>query len=181
MSNPNIILIHGNGGASIDDIWFPKVKDELEALGLEVVAQTMPDNIVARSFKWLPFMENELGADENSIIIGHSSGAVAAMRYAETHRIFGSVLVGASLTDLGVRLERMSGYFDKPWNWNVIKVNQNWIVQFASPDDPYIPIDEPRYIHDKLDTDYHEIPSRGHFMDSDLPEVVAVVKERLGL
>ncbi len=181
MSNPNIILVHGNGGSTVEDIWFPEVKTELEALGLEVVAQTMPDNMLARSIKWLPFLENVLGANENSIIIGHSSGAVAAMRYAETHRIFGSVLVGASHTDLGDRGEKMSGYFDEPWDWDAIKANQNWIVQFASPSDPYIPIEEPRHIHAQLDTDYRELPGRGHFMEVIFPEVEKVIKEKLEL
>jgi len=181
MSNPNVILVHGNGGSTVEDIWFPEVKTELETLGLGVVAQTMPDNMMARSIKWLPFMQNVLGADENSIIVGHSSGAVAAMRYAETHRIFGSILVGASHTDLGIRSEKMSGYFDEPWNWEAIKANQNWIVQFASPSDPYIPIEEPRHIHAQLDTDYHELSGRGHFMEVILPEVVTAIKEKLSL
>ena len=43
---------------------------------------------------WLPDLE-ELGADERTILIGHSSGAVAAMRYAESHRVLGSILVYA--------------------------------------------------------------------------------------
>ena len=29
---------------------------------------------------WLPYMKDELKVDENTIIIGHSSGAVAAIR-----------------------------------------------------------------------------------------------------
>lgn len=181
MSTPNIILVHGNGGSTVEDIWFPEVKTELEALGLEVIAQTMPDNMLARSIKWLPFLEDVLGADENSIIIGHSSGALAAKRYAETHRIFGSILVGASYTDLGIRSEKMSGYFDEPWDWEAIKANQNWIAQFASPDDPYIPIKEPRHIHDQLDTDYYELPGRGHFMETIFPEIALLVKEKLSL
>ena len=36
---------------------------------------------------WLPFMKDELGVDENTIIIGHSSGACAAVRFAETHKV----------------------------------------------------------------------------------------------
>ncbi len=181
MSKPKIILVHGNGGSTIEQIWFPEAKTELETTGLEVVAQTMPDNYRARSFKWLPFIENELGADENSVVVGHSSGAVAAMRYAETHRIYGSVLVGASHTDLDNRMERMSGYFDEPWDWDAIKSNQNWIIQFASPSDPYIPVDEPRHIRDQLDTEYHELPNRGHFMDSSFPELVSAIKDKLEL
>jgi len=179
MSNPNVIFVHGNGGSTVEDIWFPEAKTELEALGLEVVAQTMPDNILARSSVWLPFLENVLGVNENSIIVGHSSGAVAAMRYAETHRIFGSVLVGAMHTDLGIYSERMSGYYDEPWDWEAIKANQNWIVQFASTDDPFIPIEEPRHIHDKLNTDYHEHGNKGHFTDFWFPELVTVIKEKV--
>jgi len=182
MSNPNVVMIHGNGGLTAEDLWLPEVKTELETLGFEVIAQTMPDNIMARSHKWLPFMQDVLHADENSIIVGHSSGAVAAMRYSETHRIFGSVLVGASYTDLGIRTETMSGYFDEPWDWDAIKANQNWVVQFASPGDPYIPIDEPRHICDQLETDYHELaPHRGHFTDIWFPELTEVIKEKLGL
>ncbi|MCX6729712.1 MAG: alpha/beta hydrolase [Candidatus Saccharibacteria bacterium] len=179
MSNPNVIIIHGNGGATIEDIWFPEVKADLEEAGLEVVAQTMPDNFSARAITWLPFLRDILGADENSIIIGHSSGAIAAMRYAQTHRIFGSVIVGAYHTDLGIRSERMSGYFDEPWDWEAIKANQNWVVQFASPSDPYIPIEEPRHIHDQLGTDYHELANRGHFMNSSFPELVKAIEEKL--
>src|SRR6187455_2729673 len=98
--NPKVILIHGNGGSTAGDIWLPYLERELTALGLAVTNQTFPDNVRARAQYWLPFLE-ELGADEHTILIGHSSGAVAAMRYAETHRVLGSVLVGVCHTDLG--------------------------------------------------------------------------------
>lgn len=78
------------------------------------------------------------------------------MRYAETNHIFGSVLVSAYHTDLGIRSERMSGYFDDPWDWQAIEDNQHWVAQFASTDDPFIPIEEARYVHEQLDSDYHE-------------------------
>lgn len=37
--------------------------------------------MTARESIWLPFMEKELRCDEGTVIIGHSSGAAAAMRY----------------------------------------------------------------------------------------------------
>jgi uncharacterized protein len=181
MANPRIIFIHGNGGSNAESVWIPETKVELEALGLEVVAHTMPDKILARSSKWLPYMQDVLGADENSILIGHSSGAVAAMRYAETHKIFGSVLVAAYHTDLGMVSERMSGYFDQPWDWDAIKANQNWIVQFTSADDPYIPIEEPRHIHQMLNTDYREKLYAGHFTEPVFLELTKVIKQELSL
>jgi len=68
------------------------------------------------------------------------------MRFAETNKILGSILVGACYTDLGDEGEKASGYYSRPWEWDAIKGNQRWIVQFASIDDPYIPIKEARYI-----------------------------------
>lgn len=178
-----IILLHGNGGSTVEDNWFPYAKLELEKLGLNVISKTFPDNKLARSEYWLPFLKDELKADENTILVGHSSGAVATLRFAETNKIYGSVIIGATYTDLGEESERVSGYFDKPWNWESIKNNQNWIIQFASIDDPYIPITEPRYIHDKLKTEYHEFTNKGHFgWDTKLkefPELVDAIKEKV--
>lgn len=178
MSKPSVILVHGNGGATAESIWLPEVKTELEAVGLVVVAETMPDNRIGRAMKWLPFLRDVLGADEDSVIVGHSTGALAAMRYAETQRIHGSVLIGAYHTDLGIRSEKMSGYFDEPWDWEAIKAHQNWIMQFASTDDPFIPIEEPRHVHTQLDSDYHEETSMGHFMDYTFPGLVSAIIEK---
>ena len=98
------------------------------------------------------------------------------MRYAEQYRVYGSVLVGVYYTDLGDANEKASGYFDKPWDWERIKANQNWIIQFASTDDPYISIAEAHFVRDRLNTDYHEFTNRGHFMIPEFPELVEVVR-----
>ena len=173
-----ILLIHGNGGATGRDHWFPWVKERLEQKGLKVLTPDFPDAQLARASIWLPFIK-KLGADEQTILIGHSSGAVAAMRYAQTHCLFGSVLVGASSTDLGDETEKASGYFDHPWNWDAIRNNQNWIIQFSSTDDPYIPIHESRFVHKKLKTDYHEFSNRDHFMTPTFPELLEILSKKL--
>ncbi len=180
-----VILIHGNGGGSSSDNWLPYVKEHLEQLGVTVIAQTFPDSDLARSSYWIPFLKDDLKADAETIIVGHSSGAVCAMRFAEKYPLLGSVLVGASYTDLGIENERISGYYDKEWQWQAIQNNQKWIVQFASSDDPWIPIEEPRHIHDKLNTEYYEFTDRGHFGGDrdtkEFPECVAVLKKKLRL
>lgn len=179
MNNFRVVLIHGNGGGKATDWWFPQVKNFLEGSGIEVVARDFLDNQAAHESIWLPFLKDEIKADEKTILIGHSSGAVASMRYAEQNKIFGSVLVGACYTDTNDETEKESGYYNHPWDFEKIKSNQNWIVQFASTDDPYIPISEPRYIHEKLNTDYYEYADKGHFMITDFPEVIEVLKKKL--
>ena len=177
-----VILIHGNGNTWPKKNWFPYVEKRLKQAGIKVIFKHFPDPIKARAKFWLPFI-TKLGADENTILVGHSSGAVATMRYAEKHKILGSILVGVCHTDLGEPSETISRYYDKPWHWDKIKKNQKWIVQFSSTDDPHIPIREPRFIHKMLNTEYYESKTEGHFSSSDgktkFPEIVAIIKNKL--
>ena len=178
MLQPNFILIHGNGGSNSNDVWLPYVEQELRLHGYQVTNRSFPDNVKARASYWLPFI-TELGAGANTVIIGHSSGAVAAMRYGQDHELLGSVLVGACYTDLGEASERVSGYYDAPWDWEAIKAHQQFILQYASPDDPFIPIAEARFIQKKLGSKYYEIAKRGHFQDNDFPELIAALLKQL--
>ena len=180
-SAPRAILIHGNGGSTAADLWLPWVERSLTALGLAVTNVTFPDNVKARARYWLPFLD-ELGADERTILIGHSSGAVAALRYAETHRLLGSVLVGVCHTDLGDRFEAASGYYRAPWQWRKIRDHQEWVAIYSSSDDPHIPIAEPRFVAAQLGCSYFEFTDRGHFTSSrELPEVVQFITRKLSL
>ena len=180
MSGVKAILIHGNGGCTAGDIWLPWLERELTALGLDVINQTFPDNIKARARFWLPHLD-ALGADERTILIGHSSGALAAMRYAETHRLLGSILVGVCHTDLGDSFEAASGYFDTAWQWQQIREHQQWIAIYNSTDDPHIPIAEARFVAAQLRCSYYELTGRGHFVDRrDFPEIVDLVRRKVG-
>jgi hypothetical protein len=185
MTKPKIIIIPGNGGSHVDsDHWYASLAGELRGRGYEVVAEDMPDPVAAHANIWLPHIEKVFKADENSIIIGHSSGGVAALRYLENHKLFGAILAGVNYTDFGDEIEKDSGYYDSPWHWDRIKENAGWIVQFSSTDDPYIPITEPRYIHDMLGTEYHELTDRGHFMighnplNNTYPEIIKIVESK---
>lgn len=179
-----IIFIPGNGGGDSSRNWFNYIADNLKKFGIESVIKKFPDPELARKEYWLPFIK-ELGADENTILIGHSSGAVAAMRYAEENKILSSVLVSACYTDLGIEDEKLSGYYDTPWDWEKIKSNQKWILQYHSTDDPFIPIEEARFIHGKLGTDYFEFTDQQHFgvfkTKDEFPEIVDEIKKKLNL
>lgn len=179
-SQIKVIIIPGNGGATMDDHWFPFVISEFARHGVAVVAKNYPDSFLARRQYWLPFIEDVLKADESTILIGHSSGAEAAMRYAEDHRILGSVLVSPCHTDMGNPGETISGWYDGEWKWEKIKNNQNFIIQFSSRDDPIVPIDEQDFVRNQLQLEYHEFADRGHFIGVTLfPELVDAVMENI--
>lgn len=92
------------------------------------------------------------------------------------------MLIGTYYTDLGYDDEKASGYFDAPWNWEAIKGNTPWTIVFASSDDPYIGIVEPRLIKEKLNAEYYEFNNRGHFgydkETSEFPELLEAIKAK---
>ena len=175
------MIIPGNGDTLITSNWYPYVKDGLEKLGIEVIAQNMPDPKLARKDIWVPFIKERLPDHENSILIGHSSGAAAVLRFLEENKCKLAIIMGACYTDLGDELEKKSGYFDEPWKWEQIKNNAEKIIIFASQDDPYIPISEPRFIREKTDAEYHEYKDEGHFGAVDgkkeFPEIILAVQK----
>lgn len=179
-----VVLLHGNGDSRGTDNWFPYIKKELEKLGIACEAPDLPDPVLARAKFWLPYFKNELKLGPDDIIVGHSSGALSILKYAEENKIGASVLVGVYYTDLGYEDERTSGYFDTPWNWEKIKAHQNWTAIFASTDDPYIPIKEPQFIRKKLDSEYFEFTDQDHFGGHtnpklEFPELLDFLKHKI--
>mmetsp|Transcript_26737 Transcript_26737/g.91105 ORF Transcript_26737/g.91105 Transcript_26737/m.91105 type:complete len:204 (-) Transcript_26737:319-930(-) len=176
---PRVIIVPGNGctGDVADANWYGWLAAELrreDCLG-EVVLRGMPDPVAARESIWVPFLRDELGADERTIVVGHSSGAEAAMRLAETTRVLSLCLVSACWTDLGDAGERAAGYYARPWDWAAIRRNAGSIHQWHGDDDPFIPLAEARHVAENLDSAYAELPGRSHFFSPPFPELAAAV------
>ena len=91
------------------------------------------------------------------------------MRYLETDRILGLVLVSACHTDLGMESERISGYYSRPWEWDKIRSNAEWIVQYHSIDDPFIPIEEARHVAKNLKSEVKEETNNTSFIHRTKP------------
>ncbi len=181
-----VILLHGNGGSTGADNWQPYIQKNLKELGVTCVSPDLPDPERARASYWFPYFKDTLEIGENDIVVGHSSGALAILKYAEKNKVGGSVLVGTYYTDLGYEDERTSGYFDTPWDWDAIKSNQPWTAIFASEDDPYIPIQEPEHIRDHLNSEYYLMVGQGHFGDPtqpmlEFPELLSLLKKKLNI
>jgi predicted alpha/beta hydrolase family esterase len=173
----NVAIVPGNGGGRQIDVaecnWYGFAKRAFDKPEKGVVSylRNMPDPVLARESIWLPFMVSDLGCGPNSIIIGHSSGAVAAMRFAEKSKVKGIVLVGAYTSDQGDETEAASGYFSRPWDWEAIKSNCGFMIQFASRDDPFLPWSEQETVATMLGAELFAYSDRGHFLSSTIPEL----------
>jgi len=166
-----VVIAPGNGGGSILDAnWYGWITDELRDSGLfdEVVCRDFPDPVEAKRSIWLPFMLDTLRVAADTVLVGHSSGAEAAMRLAEENIVGGLVLVSACHTDLDDEGERASGYYPPsggPWNWEAIRKNCGWILQFHSRDDSHVPVGEGRFVSKELRSEYTELDGHSHFFE----------------
>jgi len=59
-----------------------------------------------------------------------------------------------------------------------MRENTEWIVQFGSPTDPFIPVEEARFVADKLKSEYIELKDAGHFIVKQIPEVVKIIEDK---
>lgn len=51
------------------------------------------------------------------------------------------------------------------------------IVQFGSTDDPFLPWEEQQEVADGLKAELHKYTDRGHFMNTQFPELISAVKK----
>jgi uncharacterized protein len=188
MGLDRVVVIPGNGCYDIMNSnwygWLHEVLRERHDIQ-EVICENMPDPDRARATIWLPFMKDVLKIDKSTIAIGHSSGAVALMRFAELHQVGAIILVSACWSDLGIKSERLSGYYphsdgSNPWRFDLMRTNCLIWHQFHSDDDPFISVDEAERVKEGLElrssVDYHFLENRSHFFDYPFPELVSVVE-----
>ena len=123
----NVVILPGSGCTPTRECnYYAWLESELKRRNIcdDVRMSDMPDPHVCRRNVWVPFVENELKLDGASIVIGHSSGAVCALRLAERNRVRGVVLVAGYDDDLGDANERASGYFG-PDAFDYDKIREN--------------------------------------------------------
>jgi uncharacterized protein len=188
---PVVIIAPGNGCNNIrKSNWYGELHDRLTEKEILCICENFPDPLYARREKWIPFMKSLVKKHakdgDKIVLVGHSSGAQATLRYCEQYPVHGAVLVSATYSDLGDSLERNSGYYpqnrgpgrpeDNPYLFSKMKDNcKNW-YQFHSDDDPFIPLPEAEAIRDGLGLahSYMMLPERSHFFAFE-PELLEVV------
>mmetsp|Transcript_11994 Transcript_11994/g.19522 ORF Transcript_11994/g.19522 Transcript_11994/m.19522 type:complete len:195 (+) Transcript_11994:266-850(+) len=177
-SKRKVVIVPGNSTVPIRKCCFYSwAEKELMERGIPISMAPdpgMPDQLEAKKSVWLPYIEHGLKCDEHSILVGHSSGAIAGLRFAENNKVFALVLLAAYDHHLDCELEKKSGYFDGPFDWEKIKGNCKYIVQFAGTEDCLVPIEIQRRVAKHLApvVEYIEIKERNHFFAPPFPPLI---------
>lgn len=167
MHKPRVVYIHGDRVVTWSWGWVRTLAQDLETAGYETFFELFPDSIDARAEYWLPFLAEYVQADEDDVLLGWSCGAVAAMRYAQEHKLGGLILIAPYYTDLGRAEVRRSGFVVPDWSWEKIRANAGRIALFHSDSDPYVGQAEFAHLVKELKADVHVIPAAGHFAEQD--------------
>ncbi len=165
------------------------IKKKLEEKGYEVEIPEMPDTDNPSITLWVDQLEKVLkDIDDETILIGHSIGCQAIMRYLEKlpEKVkFGKVIFIAPWVHLNMKVIRAEGReaedIAKPWleipiDFSKVKTHSDKFICFFSDNDKYMTLSGLSEFELLLDAEIVLLNHRGHFDREsnvkDLPEIV---------
>lgn len=162
----NVLILHGTDNTSQGN-WFPWLKKELEVNGYFVWCPDLPhaDHPDQDNYFHVLLENPDWHFDNESIIVGHSSGGVAAYKLLQ-HLPDGVVInkcitVGASYVRHGE--DPIQGLFKEPFDFDKIKKHAKKFIVFQSNDDPHVPLEDGKLFAIALDAEEVFPSGQGHF------------------
>lgn len=144
------LILHGTG-ASPEANWFMWLKGKLIRQGHEVWLPQLPDSSKPNTITYNKFIfaNKDFPIDSDTILIGHSSGAVEILSLLQhlpmaNTVVKAAVLVSAFKDDLG--WDSLRGLFDEPFNFDTIKSHCNKFIFLHSDNDPYVELEHAEYL-----------------------------------
>jgi predicted alpha/beta hydrolase family esterase len=155
------IIIHG-WETNPTEHWYLEEKNILENKGIQAYVPEMPNADFPIKEEWMKVIE-DFDPDKGTILIGHSLGVPAILRYLETtEKKVGKVfLIAGFVQDLGYEATR--NFVDKPFDWSKIKENAGKFFVLNQKDDPWVPLERGQEISDVLGVELQIVEGSNHF------------------
>lgn len=161
----NAIILHGTLG-SPDGNWFKWLKNELEAKGLHVWLPTLPHAEQPSLSEWAEYVHTNcpFAINEETLIVGHSSGAILALVLAQQSiQPIGAIVSVSVFYDNSLNWKPNDRLFDVDFEWDKIRSNTKQLLFVHSDNDPYVPLNQAQYVADKCKAQLIVLPGQGHF------------------
>ncbi len=163
--------------SKIDDDWFPWAKKELEKKGYEVAIPDLPT--IGSDLPDMEQMLKVLTVDKDTVVIGHSLGALLGLRLAERQKFKKLILVsGWDYNDL---FPQHKLFWPNNLDHEKIKNNVKEFVVIHGSNDPYTTEWGAKEMAKRLNTQQMVIvPNGGHLSKKegnrvDLPEILPYI------
>ena len=179
-----VFIIHGFQG-SPNGGWRPWLMGELEKLDIYACALAMPNPDNPLCDEWVEEISRhiEKSEDDEIYLVGHSLGVPAILRYLEKApqgiRMAGSVLVsGPSEKNEN---KKIANFLETPFDFKSIISGARRFAIIHGDNDPSVPLDNAKFLSDRLDGELIVIPGGGHLNGSSgwttLPQCLVVLKK----
>ena len=167
----NAIILHGNNGKSGHN-WFLWFKKELEKVGYHVWVPDLPNADIPDIQRYSEFIfgNKDFTLNKETILIGHSSGAVAILgllqQLPDSISVNVAYLVGSFCKDLKIDGIHHEELFLIPFEFEKIKSKAKKFIFIHSDDDPYCPLDQAKFLAKETAGELIIMPGQKHFSTS---------------
>ena len=186
MKKKTAIIIHGwDGNPKVG--WFVWLEKELKKKGFNVIKPLMPNPAVPKIGPWVKKLsEIAKNSDENTILIGHSIGCQAIMRYLETPKAknFSKVIfVAPWLTLTGAAIDETESYeIAKPWleikiDFKKVKSKIKKSSTIFSTNDPFVSIKNANKFKRTIGSKIIIQKNKRHFEENKTKKIPIIIKE----
>lgn len=163
----NALILHGTKNTPNSN-WQPWLKNELENLGYSVWIPQLPESDKPNIDKYNELLLNsEFNYNSQTILIGHSSGAVAILgllqSLPENTIVNSCYLIGSFKNNSFLNWDALDGLFLKPFDFESIKSKSKKFIFIHSDNDPYCPLEHAEFLNNQLNGQLIILPGQKHF------------------
>lgn len=167
----NALILHGTDGNSKGE-WFTWFREELERKGYKVWLPDLPGADEPEIPRYNHFIFSKWKFDSDSILIGHSSGAVAILGILQ--ELSSSIIIDKAILVAGFKddldYDPVKKMFEYQFDWEKIKKHAKEFIFIHSDNDPYVGLEHGEFLKDKLGGELVLLPGQSHFSVSTMGE-----------
>ena len=164
----NVILMHGKY-TDPSKKWYPWFSEAVKELGVEFISPVLPDAHDPSINEWLSEL-SKTNPDESSILVGHSRGGVAILRWLEVlpeNKRVKKVILVATNSGSSKKMDKTEnnrGFYTKDgYDFKKIKQHCDNFVVLHSKDDQWVPFEAGEKNSKGLGARFLQFEDRGHF------------------
>lgn len=129
--------MHGKDKQS-GDVWYPWLKTELLDRGIRCDIPDLPNAESPKLDEWLAVLDS-LHPTEESILVGHSRGGMAILRWLETRKTKVGKVVLVAANSANIEDATKGDFYSGPYDFSAIRAYCTDFVVMHSKDDEWVP------------------------------------------
>jgi predicted alpha/beta hydrolase family esterase len=171
MAVERVIIVHGHASSPLK-YWFTNLAEELKKTGIrEVLIPWMPHPYFPTIRSWKKRLASIIGnSGAITAVIGHSFGAISALRLAEDTKIHTIISISTPVRWVWHPWLRARFLYREP-QWQLLQANIQRHLIIQAIDDWIAPLENANYLHQKLFGEVMLLNSGGHLCSETLPSL----------